>query len=59
MTKAECHALKARVAELEAAFIFLDHGWRRCMYCREETQTETNVPHHVLCILRRPWRKNV
>lgn len=47
----EVTALKARVAELEAAFV-TDYGdYRGCLYCRVRWPTGGIAPHHELCVL--------
>ena len=47
----EVAALKARVAELEAAFV-TDYGdYKSCLYCRVRWPTAGAAPHHELCVL--------
>ena len=47
----EVTALKARIAELEAAFV-TDYGdYQSCLYCRVRWPTGGSAPHHELCVL--------
>ena len=49
---AEISALRARVAELEAAFVNDLGSYLRCLYCCEKWGAGEASRHHEKCVLR-------